>query len=194
MLIADSRGSRLLRRGPIPVLETLAVTIRSELSFATVAVNLLDRERCELRAVVVLGDKAAEQTLLDSVNSWAEWEPLMSSRHVRCGAIWLPTGSYNWRENAPMWTPPIAAAPGPDSWHPDDMLLLPLRGFREEILAVVSVDEPHSGQRPHDAELQILMAVADHAGLALEHALNDGAHKPRTEQPDPRTRNLPNAA
>ena len=47
-----------------------------------------------------------------------------------------------------MWTPPIAAAPGSDSWHPDDMLLLPLRALTGEILGVVSVDEPLSGQRP----------------------------------------------
>ena len=43
-------------------------------------------------------------------------------------------------------------------------------------------------------ELKILMAVADHAGLALEHALNDGAHKPGTSQPDARTRSVANAA
>ena len=181
-------------RGPIAVLEALAATICSELSFATVAVNLLDREHRELRAVVVLGDKAAQQTLLGSVNSWEEWEPLMSSQHVRCGAVWLPAGSYDWRESAPTWTPPIAAAPGPDSWHPDDMLLLPLRAFTGEILGVVSVDEPLNGQRPNESELKILMAVADHAGLALEHALNDGAHKPGTSQPDARTRSVANAA
>ena len=143
---------------------------------------------------MVLGDKAAQQTLLGSVNSWEEWEPLMSSRHVRCGAVWLPAGSYDWRESAPTWTPPIAAAPGPDSWHPDDMLLLPLRAFTGEILGVVSVDEPLNGQRPNDSELKILMAVADHAGLALEHALNDGARKPGTSQPDARTRSVANAA
>ena len=169
------------------MLEALAATIRSELSFTTVAVNLLDRQRRELRAVVVLGDDAAQQTLLGSVNSWEEWEPLMSSRHVRCGAVWLPAGSYDWRERAPTWTPPIAAAPGPDSWHPEDMLLLPLRGYTGEILGVVSVDEPLNGQRPHEAELTILMAVADHAGLALERALDEGAHKSRTGRPDPRT-------
>ena len=181
-------------RGPIPVLEALAATIRSELSFTTVAVNLLDRQRRELRAVVVLGDDAAQQTLLGSVNSWEEWEPLMSSAHVRCGTVWLPAGSYDWRERAPTWTPPIAAAPSPDSWHPEDMLLLPLRGYTGEILGVVSVDEPLNGQRPHEAELTILMAVADHAGLALERALDEGAHKSRTGRPDPRTRNLTSAA
>lgn len=168
--------------GAIPVLEALAAMIRSELSFATVAVNLLDPERRKLRAVVVLGDKQAQQTLLGSVSSWNEWESLMSSAHVRCGAVWLPAGSYDWLETAPMWTPPGAAAPGSDSWHPDDMLLLPLRGATGEILAVASLDEPHSGQRPHDAELNVLMAVADHAGLALEQALRHSDQTPLPRQ------------
>jgi hypothetical protein len=70
----------------------------------------------------------------------------------------------DWVENAPRWRPPIAAAPGPDSWHPDDMLLSPLRAFTGEILGVVSVDEPLSSQQPRDTEPTILMAVADHAG------------------------------
>jgi HD-GYP domain-containing protein (c-di-GMP phosphodiesterase class II) len=64
----------------------------------------------------------------------------------------------------------MAAAPGAESWHPDDMLLLPLRRASGEIIGVVSVDEPLSGRRPDDAELNVLMAVADHAGLALEQA------------------------
>ena len=181
--------------GAIPVLQALAETIRAELSFATVVVNLVGRERRELRAVVVLGDKEAKQTLLGSVYSWKEWELLMSSEHVRCGAVWLPSGSYDWRESAPMWTPPMAPSPGADSWHPDDMLLLPLRGVTGEILGVVSVDEPLSGNRPHDAELNVLMAVADHAGLALEQALRDPGQSPvPSEQPDSSARKLPNAA
>jgi HD-GYP domain-containing protein (c-di-GMP phosphodiesterase class II) len=50
------------------------------------------------------------------------------------------------------------------------MLLLPLRDASGEVLGIVSVDEPLSGRRPDDAELRLLMAVADHAGLALEQA------------------------
>ncbi len=37
----------------------------------------------------------------------------------------------------------------PDSWHPDDMLLLPLHAFTGEILGVVSVDEPLSADSAH---------------------------------------------
>jgi len=158
-------------RGAIPVLEALAATIRSELSFATVVVNLLDDARRQLTAVVVLGDQEASDALLGSVNSWDEWEGLIASDHVRCGAVWLPAGSYKWKEAAPMWTASLAPATSEDSWQPDDMVLLPVRGASGRVLAVVSVDEPLSGRRPTDAELGVLMAVADHAGLALEQSL-----------------------
>jgi HD-GYP domain-containing protein (c-di-GMP phosphodiesterase class II) len=50
---------------------------------------------------------------------------------------------------------------------------LPVRASDGEILAVVSVDVPMSGRRPEDSELSVLMAVADHAGLALERAQRD---------------------
>jgi diguanylate cyclase (GGDEF)-like protein len=156
--------------GPAAVLHALATTIRSELQFQTVVANLRDDSGQDLRVVVVLGDQEARAALLDTVNPWAEWEPLMSSRHERCGAIWLPAGSYDWSEETTVWTPPAAAAPVPDAWDPEDMLLLPLRGADGQVLAVISVDQPLSGRRPDDAELTVLMAVADHAGLALEHA------------------------
>jgi HD-GYP domain-containing protein (c-di-GMP phosphodiesterase class II) len=60
-----------------------------------------------------------------------------------------------------------------DSWDPDDMLLLPIRGADGEVLAIASLDNPRNGRRPVDEELAVLMAVADHAGLALERAQRD---------------------
>ena len=159
--------------GVVPVLEALADTIRHELSFQVVCVNLLDEARRELRVVVVLGDDEAQRTLLGSVNPWDEWQSLLESEHQRCGAVWLPAGSYDWITDTPMWTPAAAAALDSGAWHPLDMLLLPLRSAAGRVLGVVSVDEPLTGRRPDDAELTVLMAVADHAGLALEQAQRD---------------------
>jgi HD-GYP domain-containing protein (c-di-GMP phosphodiesterase class II) len=48
------------------------------------------------------------------------------------------------------------------------MLLLPLRSASGTILGIVSVDQPLLGRRPSEAEIGVLMAVADHAGLALD--------------------------
>jgi diguanylate cyclase (GGDEF)-like protein len=171
-MLAISRAAAA-GRGVAPVLEALAETIRSELSFQVVAVNLLDETRGELRVAVVLGDQEARDTLLGTVNPWSDWEPLMDSEHQRCGAIWLPAGAHEWASSTTIWTPQSSASPDADSWDPEDMLLLPLRGSGGEVLGIVSVDQPLSGRRPDDAELTVLMAVADHAALALEQVERD---------------------
>jgi diguanylate cyclase (GGDEF)-like protein len=164
-----------LGRGVLPVLEALAQLIRAELSFQVVAINLLDESREALRAVVVEGDEDARQTLLGSCTSWPEYERLLASEHVRQGAVWLPEGSYQWEDESSMWTPPAAAAPDADAWHPMDMLLLPLRGASGDVLGMVSLDQPLHGRRPNDDELAVLMAVADQAGLAVEQTQREAA-------------------
>ncbi len=150
------------------VAEVLAQTIRSELSFRVVAVNLLDDERRELSVAAVLGEPEARETLLGARYDWSDWEPMMGPEHQRCGAVWLPAESYRWEPSGPTWTPSVPSSLGADAWGPEDSLLLPLRGAEGDILGVVSVDQPLSGRRPDDAELTVLMAVADHAALVLE--------------------------
>jgi len=164
-----------LGQGVLPVLEALAQLIRAELSFQVVAINLLDDAGEDLRAVVVEGDEDARQTLLGTSTGWAEYARLLDSEHVRQGAVWLPEGSYKWEDESSMWTPPAAAAPDADAWHPMDMLLLPLRGASGEPLGMVSLDQPLHGRRPDDAELAVLMAVADQAGLAVEQTQREAA-------------------
>jgi diguanylate cyclase (GGDEF)-like protein len=164
-----------LGQGVLPVLEALAQLIRAELSFQVVAINLLDDAGEDLRAVVVEGDEDARQTLLGTSTGWGEYAALLESEHVRQGAVWLPAGSYQWEDESTMWTPPAAAAPDADAWHPMDMLLLPLRGASGEPLGMVSLDQPLHGRRPDDAELAVLMAVADQAGLAVEQTQREAA-------------------
>lgn len=168
-MLAISRAAAT-GQGPLAVLQALAETIRSELSFHVVVVNMLDDERRELRCVLVLGPEDARRTLLGTSSPWSEWEPVMGPEHERCGAVWLPAGAHEWSDSAPSWVPPAGAASGADSWDPDDMLLLPLRGSDGEILGVLSVDQPVSGRRPDDIQITYLMAVSDHAGLALEQS------------------------
>ena len=163
-------------QGVLPVLQTLADMIRAELSFQVVAINLLDDAREQLTALVVEGDEEARQTLLGTTSPWCEWRDLLcESEHVRQGALWLPDGAYEWADEPIWWTPATAAAPDPAAWHPNDMLMLPLRAASGEVIGVVSVDQPLHGRRPDDGEIEILMAVADQAGLAVEQAQRDAA-------------------
>jgi putative nucleotidyltransferase with HDIG domain len=69
----------------------------------------------------------------------------------------------------------VARREGTDAWDPEDALMLPLRGSDGALLGVVAVDDPLTGRRPHDDELIVLMAVADHAGLVIEQIQNEEA-------------------
>jgi diguanylate cyclase (GGDEF)-like protein len=160
--------------GVTPVLEALAEAIRSELSFNVVAVNLRQSSE-EFRAVIVLGDPSARAVLLDTTSEMSEWETLMASGRDVHGASWLPAGSYDPDTGGVYWRAATVAPLAADGWHPDDMLLLPLRSTSQEILGVISVDQPLLGRRPTDAEIGVLMAVVDHAGLALEQVQQNGA-------------------
>ena len=162
------------RRGLRPVLETLAQTIRAELRFSTVVVNLTDADRRELETVIVLGDEDARQRLLGQISPWETWAPMLAPEYERCGAYWLPAGSYEWDDELPSWAPRARRA-GTDAWDPEDALMLPLRGSDGALLGVVAVDDPLTGRRPHDDELTVLMAVADHAGLVIEQIQHEEA-------------------
>ncbi len=161
------------RQGLLPVLEAVAQTIRSELRFATVVVNL--RADDVMEAVVVLGDEEAREALLGTSGPMSSWMAMMGAEYERRGAYWLPAGSYAWDESIPVWTPTAHGAPVEDAWHPEDALLLPLRDSTGEVLGVVAVDEPLSGRRPRDEELDVLMAVADHAALVIEQLRRERA-------------------
>jgi diguanylate cyclase (GGDEF)-like protein len=167
--------------GATAILEALAETIRSELSFHVVAVNLLDDAQQQLSCIIVLGNEEARETLLGTVNPWSEWEDLLTSEHQRCGAIWLPAGTEEPWQNTTLWTPPTRATTGVQDWHPDDMLLLPLRASDGEVLGIVSVDQPVSGRRPDDTDITVLMSVAEHAALGLEEMRRRDASR-RTRQ------------
>ena len=160
--------------GPMRVLEALADTIRNELFFQVVVINLLDPRRDEVRAVLVKGDQEATEALLDTTSQISEWQRLLASGEEIHGAIWLPAGSYDLDVDLPTWTPPAVAAPPAGGWHPDDSLLLHLRAASGEVLGIVSVDQPVLGRRPTEQELGVLMAVVDHAGLSLEQAQRGG--------------------
>src|SRR5581483_11207273 len=51
-----------------------------------------------------------------------------------------------------------------------DALFVPLRHQDGHLLGIVSVDEPSSGRKPSDEELDVLVALADHAALAVQAA------------------------
>ena len=155
------------------MVEALADTIRSELSFQVVAVRLRERAADSLRCVAVLGDEEARDPTAGLGRPVAGVDRAGRVRARAPGRDLAATGSYEWEDESSLWVPPTAAGIGPDAWDPDDMLMLPLRDGSGEVLGMVSVDQPLSGRRPTDEELSTLMAVCHHAGLALAQVERD---------------------
>ena len=62
--------------------------------------------------------------------------------------------------------PEIEPSDDEEAWHPEDALFLPMRHSSGHLLGVLSVDEPVSGRRASDEELDVLVSFAEHAALA----------------------------
>ena len=104
--------------GAMPVLEALAQTIRSELSFQVVAINLLEETGEQMRVVLVDGDVEARQTLLGTSSSWPEWEGMMTPENMREGALWLAAGTYEWESEGRCGRRRRRPRPGPTAGTP----------------------------------------------------------------------------
>jgi diguanylate cyclase (GGDEF)-like protein len=164
--------TRLLRaREDLPaLLEAVARTIGESLGYRTVAVNLYRPEWDDFEVTTVYGNEEARATLLGNVRPGDDWTVLLSERFERRGAYVVPSGSVDWDSLGPSYVPQGERSTDPDAWDPEDALFVAMRDQQGSLLGILSVDEPVSGRRPTDDDLDVLVALADHAALALEAA------------------------
>ena len=153
------------------VLASVAAAVAGPLGFGAVVINLYRPAWDDFEVVVVLGNEESQELLMGQTSRRADWDVLITPRFLRHGAYFVPAGEYDWsRDGLRAYTPDIAVVDDPDAWHPDDALLVPLRSASGAVLGIVSVDEPVTGRRPAQVELELLSAVAAHVAIALEQA------------------------
>ncbi len=164
--------TRLLRaREDLPaLLDAVARTIGESLGYGTVAVNLYRPAWDDFEVTTVYGNEEARATLLGNTRLGGDWTILLSDRFEQCGAYVVPSGAVDWDSLGPSYVPQGGRACHPDAWDPEDALFVPMRDQRGVLLGIISVDEPVSGRRPTDDDLEILVSMADHAALAVEAA------------------------
>jgi diguanylate cyclase (GGDEF)-like protein len=151
-----------------PVLQTVARTTAACLGFGTAVINLYRPAWDDFHTVVVEGSDEARRLLLGQTSTGEDWALLLDPRFERRGAYVVQ--DFDWsQDRMATYVPPIEASTDPDRWQPEDALFGPLRSSAGELLGILSVDEPASGRRPTDDELDLLVGVAAHAALALEH-------------------------
>jgi diguanylate cyclase (GGDEF)-like protein len=154
-----------------PVLQQIAATTARTLGFGTTVINLHRPAWDDFQTVVVHGSDEARRVLLGQTSTWEDWSPLLDARFERAGAYFIEHDAFDWSQDGLVsYVPEIAAVDGPDAWHPEDALFVPLRSAAGDVLGILAVDEPHDGRRPSDDQLAQLGAAASHAALALELA------------------------
>lgn len=164
--------TRLLRaREDLPaLLDAVARTISETLGFRTVAVNLYRPAWDDFEVSTVHGNEGARAALLGNTRDGAHLAVLLSERFARRGAYYIPRGAVDWDSLGPSYTPAGERLEHADAWDPEDALLVPMRDSGGDLLGMISIDEPVSGRVPTDDELDLLVALADHAALAVEEA------------------------
>jgi diguanylate cyclase (GGDEF)-like protein len=164
--------TRLLRaREDLPaLLDAVARTIGESLGYRTVAVNLYRPAWDDFEVTTVYGNEEARSALLGYARPGDDWTVLLSERFERRGAYVVPSGSVDWDSLGPSYVPQGQPASDPDAWDPEDALFVAMRDQQGSLLGIISVDEPVSGRRPTDDDLDVLVSLVDHAALALEAA------------------------
>jgi diguanylate cyclase (GGDEF)-like protein len=166
--------SKLMRAdaGLQEILDAIARAIAEALGYRTVVVNLYRPAWDDFHVTTVHGNEEARALLLGQARGFDEWEPLFDEKFNRRGAFVVLNGEFDWSVEAEgrSYTPSVEPAGGADDWHPEDALFLPLRHSDGHLLGILSVDEPASGRRPTDDELEVLVALAEHAALAVQSA------------------------
>ncbi|MFZ0043063.1 MAG: EAL domain-containing protein [Solirubrobacteraceae bacterium] len=151
-------------------LEAIARTVAEVLGFETVAINTYHPDTDEYEVAAVRGNPRAREVLLGDVTAADTWAPMLDPRFLRGGVYFIPAGELEFDETLTWYTPELGEDAGQDdgSWHADDALFATIDGPGGRRYGVISVDEPKSGLRPDDEQLEALSALAAHAAMALE--------------------------
>ena len=156
------------------LLRAIARVIAESLGYHTVAINLYRPAWDDFECTTVHGSAEAEAVLVGLIRTLEDWKPLLADRFAKRGAYFIPAGEFDWsKDGGDFYLPDMAAGVGEDAWHPLDALFVPMRHNDGHLLGILSVDEPATGKRVSDEQLDVLVALADHAALAVQAAIEE---------------------
>jgi diguanylate cyclase (GGDEF)-like protein/PAS domain S-box-containing protein len=165
-----------LRQPPLAeVLDAVARTVSEAIGFSTVVINVYRMQDDAYEVITVHGSERAGRILLGNVTAGSTWDPLLDPRFARRDVFFIPAGEVLFDQLDPEteWYTPEArdrTAVSESDWRPDDALFAPIEGPGGRRYGVISVDDPVSGRRPDEQQLEVLGVLAAHAAVAIESA------------------------
>ena len=131
------------------LLPAIAAAVNEAMGYRTVVISLYRPAWNDFRVETVHGSPEGREALLGRERTWSDWEPLFDLRFESHGCFLLPWDQFDWSfDTSVSFVPDIEMADGPNAWHPEDALFVPLRHSEGHMLGIMSVDEPISGKRP----------------------------------------------
>jgi GAF domain-containing protein len=168
--LLDMAGLSRGDRGLDEVLEGIAATIATGLGWRTVAINIYRPAWDDFQVTGIHGGDDVRAALLGVTSDWEQWRPLLVERFRRGDAFLVDHGEIDWsREELPTFVPALDKLDAPDAWDAEDALIVPLAHSDGHLLGILSVDEPVSGRKPSDDEIDLICAV-NHTGGAGDRA------------------------
>ena len=169
------------------VLEDVARAIGDVLGYRSVVINIYRYAFDDMLTAAAVGSDDSVRKLVGTISPRDTWTPLLTERFRRReGAYFVPDGEFDWDAlGVDTYVPDIEPSDDPNAWLPGDALFVPLHDARQQLLGVVSVDEPETCLRPTDDELDVLVTISKHAALALrigQDMANDLEHQRMLER------------
>jgi diguanylate cyclase (GGDEF)-like protein len=153
------------------VLQDLCAAMAELLGYGAVVVNVYRPAFDDMLTAAAVGSAASIEALVGRSSPAETWHPLLADRFERRGAYFVPGDEFDWDSlGADTFVPDIEPSDDPNAWTAEDALFVPLHDAQGGLIGVISVDEPETGQRPSNDELDALVAIASQAAIAVRIA------------------------
>ncbi|HEY8601639.1 MAG TPA: GAF domain-containing protein, partial [Thermomicrobiales bacterium] len=155
------------------MLNTIATAIVETLGFGSAHVRARDEDGTTLTGIGFCGYDDNQRERLQNATPIAFYDRLLAPRFRLGGIQYIPHDIDRRATFGGDWSvvrqpTPISWQPG--QWHPEDALIVPLRGRDGSLLGVIYVDEPLDGRVPDLEKAAMLELFGRQAALAIENA------------------------
>ncbi len=162
-------------------LELIAQGIQKATPFNVVLISLNDLETGILSRVAGTGFDLQTFSLLQAHQQpWTSVAQLMKPEFEINSLYFIPA------DQAPVIPADVqtvtlaqSGSLSPNSWQPDDMLLIPIYADNDQPLGIISVDAPRDGMRPDMVTIETLEAYATQAALTIVSGQNTHSFQER---------------
>lgn len=154
------------------LLRQIVEAISSCIGFRVAILNLVREDTAEIEAAAFVGiSPEDEQRMRASPQPLNRMLAMMLSEFRMSQSYFIPHEQAHVADGIPVVTTQHIIWRGGNSWHPHDMLLVPLVSPREnKLLGILSLDDPEDGLRPSLETIEVIELFANQAALGIDNA------------------------